>query len=226
MPRAAAARPLPVVSMREAILDAAERRFADSGYAGASVRDIASDVRLKNQASLYHYFPHKKALYEAVLARAVASLIPLWEGAAEGLAASSAGNGNGAAVVATYLDRVIDHLIARPHLARLIERAGLDEDRSVRPVVRKTMRPLYAAGLRVLEQSGGRWQPSELPHVAAGIYHLIFGYFANAGLLHAVLDEDPRSAEMIARQRRFVATAVARLLAPAQDARPTPQRIK
>jgi hypothetical protein len=87
------------------------------------------------------------------------------------------------------------------------------------------MRPLYIAGLRVLQESGSAWQPSELPHVAAGIYHLIFGYFANAGLLHAVLDEDPRSPEMLARQRRFLVNAIARLLS-VQEVAASPKPIK
>jgi AcrR family transcriptional regulator len=175
------------------------------------VRDIAADVGLKNQASLYHYYSHKQALYEAVLTRGVEGLLPLWEGAGDEIASSAATDG--AATVATYLDRVIEHLVAHPHLARLIERAGLDEDEYVRATVRSVLQPLYAAGLRVLQDAGGSWQPSELPHVAAGIYHLIFGYFANAGLLHAVLDEDPHSPEMLARQRRFLTNAIARLLA-------------
>ena len=43
-------------STRNAILDAAERRFAEYGFAGVSVREIAADAGLKNQASLYYHF--------------------------------------------------------------------------------------------------------------------------------------------------------------------------
>ena len=41
------------------ILDAAERRFAERGFDGVSVREIATDAGLKNQASLYHHFKNK-----------------------------------------------------------------------------------------------------------------------------------------------------------------------
>ncbi len=51
-----------------------------------------------------------------------------------------------------------------------------------------------------------------MPHLAAGLYHLIFGYFANASLLEAVLPEDPRSPTALARQAQFLKTAVARML--------------
>ena len=58
-----------------------------------------------------------------------------------------------------------------------------------------------------------------MPHLAVGLFHLIFGYFANATLLEAVLPEDPRSAAAVARQRRFLKTAVARLLGDEQASR-------
>src|ERR1700690_2496175 len=60
---------------RDVILDAAERRFAERGFAGVSVREIAADAGLKNQASLYHHFKNKRAIYEAVLSRGLAPLI-------------------------------------------------------------------------------------------------------------------------------------------------------
>lgn len=206
--------------MRDAILDAAERRFAEHGYAGASVREIANDVGLKNQASLYHYFRSKQALYVAALQRGVDALVPLWRDAGRAAAAAPDADTR-AAAFAAYLDRVMDHLIAHPHLAQLIERGGLD-DRQTRGAARRVLRPLYRAGLTVLQDAGAAWQPDALPHLAAGLYHLIFGYFSNAALLRAVLDEDPHNREMLARQRQFLKTAVAALLAspPAGDARP------
>jgi hypothetical protein len=110
------------------------------------------------------------------------------------------------------LDRVVDYLAEHPHLPRLIQRAGLDDNKHLRNSVTKLLQPLYTHGLRVLAGTGEHWDESEMPHLAAGLYHLIFGYFANATLLEAVLGENPRSATAVARQRRFLKTAVARLL--------------
>ena len=59
--RPAARRVREVRSTRDVILDAAERRFAERGFAGVSVREIAADAGLKNQASLYHHFKNKVA---------------------------------------------------------------------------------------------------------------------------------------------------------------------
>lgn len=201
-----------VTSTRDAILNAAERRFADSGFAGASVRDIARDVGLRNQASLYHYFESKEALYEAALARGVDALLPLWRAA--GIAIDASATDARSDAMGAYLDRVFDYLVEHPHLARLIERAGLDEDRFVAGAVASLLRPLYRQGVEVLRGASASWRPAQLPHLAAGLFHLIFGYFANASLLQAVLDDDPRSPDMLEQQRAFLKAAVARLLDP------------
>ena len=66
-------------STRDAILDAAERCFAERGFAGVSTREIAAEAGLRNQASLYHHFTDKRALYEAALARGVAPIVALME---------------------------------------------------------------------------------------------------------------------------------------------------
>ena len=50
---------------RARIIERAIEAFADAGYAGASVRDIARKARIR-VSSLYHYFPSKDALYRAV----------------------------------------------------------------------------------------------------------------------------------------------------------------
>lgn len=184
--------------MRGVILDAAERRFADRGYDGCSMRDVASDVGLKNQASVYHYFTNKQELYEAVLRRGVDALVPLWQ--------------RPDATLAANLDRLLDYLSAHPHLARLIERAGLEDDRFVQGAIVRLLRPLYGAGLDALRDAAHAWEPSELPHLAAGLYHLIFGYYANAALLRAVMGDDPERPEMLAKQRAFLTSAIARLL--------------
>jgi len=197
---------------RDAILDAAERRFAERGFDGVSVREIAADAGLRNQASLYHYFKHKRAIYQAVLGRGVSSLVEIVADSGREGGLRSDDPRARAANVASYLDAVLDELVEHPHLARLIERAGLDDSAYTRSVAPRLLRPLYAQGLDVLQDAGGPWQPPELPHLAAGIYHLIFGYFANAQLLHALLGEDPHSKEALARQRRFIKTAVAQLL--------------
>ena len=51
---------------RQAILDAALSVFAEKGYFGTSLRDIATAVGVRESA-LYNYFPKKEALFEALI---------------------------------------------------------------------------------------------------------------------------------------------------------------
>ena len=51
---------------RHAIMRAAERVFAERGYAGARMDDVASDVGIK-RASMVYYFRDKRSLYLALL---------------------------------------------------------------------------------------------------------------------------------------------------------------
>jgi AcrR family transcriptional regulator len=53
---------------RERVLKAALEAFAEQGFAGTSMRDIARTARIRSP-SLYHYFPSKESLYEAVQQR-------------------------------------------------------------------------------------------------------------------------------------------------------------
>src|SRR5436309_2817150 len=111
-------------STRDVILDAAERCFAERGFAGVSTREIAAEAGLRNQASLYHHFTDKRALYEAALARGVAPIVALME--------ESGGGWLDPGEVERNVDRLLDYLSEHPHLPRLIPRAGLDDSRARR----------------------------------------------------------------------------------------------
>jgi AcrR family transcriptional regulator len=51
---------------RQAVLEAALDLFAEKGYYGTSLHDIASGVGIRESA-LYNYFPSKEALFEALI---------------------------------------------------------------------------------------------------------------------------------------------------------------
>ncbi len=185
---------------RDLILDVAEHRFAERGFAAVSMREIAAEAGLKNQASLYHHFKNKRALYDAVLTRGV-ELILVRMATDTNVTSQE-----------DVLDHVIDILVEHPHLPRLIQRAGMDDNRVLARNVGKLLAPLYEQGLAVLEATSG-WPAADLPHLGAGLYHLIFGYFANAPLLEAVMSDEPRSPQSLVRQRRFIKLAVTALIA-------------
>lgn len=59
---------------RAAILDAATRRFADLGFAGTALEDVAADIQA-TRGAVYHHFISKKALFEAVLEELEADVV-------------------------------------------------------------------------------------------------------------------------------------------------------
>lgn len=61
-------RPTGAPDLRDAILDHAEQLFAERGFAGTKVRDIATAAQV-NQALVSYYFGGKQALFDAVFLR-------------------------------------------------------------------------------------------------------------------------------------------------------------
>ncbi|WP_089302607.1 TetR/AcrR family transcriptional regulator [Haloechinothrix alba] len=51
---------------RAAVLDVATRLFAERGYAGTALADVAADAQV-TRGAVYHHFSGKQALFEAVL---------------------------------------------------------------------------------------------------------------------------------------------------------------
>jgi AcrR family transcriptional regulator len=195
-------------STRDRILEVAGRHFADRGFAGASVRQIATEAGLRNQASLYHHFRNKRALYEAALARGIEPILAM-------VAESRRDDALGASLV----DRLVAYLAAHPHLPRLIHRLGLEDRRYLPSVVPRVIRPLYAEGVKALARRNPAWSASTLPHLAIGFYHLIFGYFVSAPLLEAALDLDPTAPAAVRRQQAFIREALERLVEPGTTSR-------
>jgi AcrR family transcriptional regulator len=194
------------------ILEAAGRRFAERGFAGVSMREIAADAGLRNQASLYHHFKNKRALYVAALVRGIEPIVAM---AAAGPASDAPESG--------LIDPLVEYLAAHPHLPRLIQRVGLEDQRYVPSVVPRVIGPLYAEGVKALARMSPQWSTADLPHLALGFYHLIFGYFASAPLLEAALGSDWTAPAAVRRQQAFVRAVFDLLVRPAAG-RPTRTR--
>jgi AcrR family transcriptional regulator len=66
MPEVKSRRELYSEATRAALLDEATALFAERGYAGTSLEDVASASRV-TRGAVYHHFASKQALFEAVL---------------------------------------------------------------------------------------------------------------------------------------------------------------
>lgn len=85
------------------IIEAAFAEFAEKGYAGARLEDVARRIGV-TKGTIYHYFPGKEDLFKAMIR---AHLLPL----IEGMRAISAGEASGRLLLTTLIDRAYDDLV-------------------------------------------------------------------------------------------------------------------
>jgi AcrR family transcriptional regulator len=108
MPEVKSRRELYSEATRAALLEQATALFAERGYAGTSLEDVASASRV-TRGAVYHHFASKRALFEAVLELQEARVT------AEVIAAASTADPWNAAMLAldTYLTHCCDPVYGR-----------------------------------------------------------------------------------------------------------------
>jgi AcrR family transcriptional regulator len=193
---------------REVILDTAERMFAARGVDGVAVRDLAAEMGI-TASSLYNHFASKQALYEAVVER---GLRPITE-----VITKSWQDGVRPEQVHETLDRLTTHLARHPHLARLLQRALLEESPTVQALIERWVLSLYRDGMAVVGKVArdAGWDAEEVPHLGVALFGMIFAYFTNAAALERWAGwGEPLSDHALAVQRRFLERSVIRLLGP------------
>ncbi len=196
------------------ILDAAEALFAERGFAGTAVRDIAARCEL-NPASLYNHFESKQALYEAVLARGLVPLIEVLRRSAEG--------GPGPLPADRMIEDVMAHLARTPHVPRLIQQEAVSGGTHLARVAQRWIRPLLVQGVAAAQRETRQgWADDEIPLLIMAWMNLVFGPFALAPLLAEVFHVDPLAPDALARQIRFLKKLARRLEAP-DSAQPPPR---
>jgi AcrR family transcriptional regulator len=176
------------------ILDAAERLFADRGYDGTSLRDIADAVGVK-VPSLYNHFPSKAELYRAVLERAWRPLFDLTRtdgqtGVAEGIIAESM------ALLTTH-----------PNVTRLLYQEALHGEAHLEDLRREWVAPMFDQGVETLRSSPAapdRWTDDEIPLLYVAFYNVFLGWFVTSSIFAESLGMDPTSPEGLHRQTMFL----------------------
>jgi AcrR family transcriptional regulator len=189
------------------ILDAAEIVFAESGFAGASVRDIAARAGL-NAASLYNYYPGKQELYEAVLDR---GLLPIVE-----LLGAEATRASDRPADLEVVDLVVDHIAARPAIARMLHYEALAGGESIARMAGRWIAPIYERAVDALRAgpAAGSWSEDELPLLIESLHNVIIGYFSMAPLMERIVGDDPLSPRRLASHKAFLKKYIERLLEP------------
>jgi len=100
------------------ILDAAEALFAEHGYHGVSVQDIAKAAEV-SKANVYHHFSSKEDLYFAVIKNSMQEMNELL---------NSFGQDESSTIeqISSFSKAHLEHLNQKPQIAKLVLRELLD----------------------------------------------------------------------------------------------------
>ncbi len=183
---------------RAAILEAAERIFAEVGLAGARTDAIASLAGV-NKALLYYYFKSKDGLYLAVLED---HLKAFHRRAGEVLSAG----GSARATLLRYVSTHFDFVSARPYYPRLVQRLLMAGGRPLERLAREHFAPLYRKLAEVIEQGvrAGELRRADSHHTVLSLVSLNVFYFSAAPIVKAVTGLDPYEKRNLARRKEEV----------------------
>jgi TetR/AcrR family transcriptional regulator len=180
------------------LLGAARRRFAEGGYRGTSLRDVAGDVGA-NVALIRYHFGSKAGLYERVIDEAMGPL-------RERLAAAFVAEGTLTERVQRAAGAYLDHLASDRDFPRLVQRALLDGDEPILRVGREHLRPLYEllrAFVPADEERLGRIEDAVVTLFGALAAPVLYG-----PLLEAVFGHEPLGRERLERRKKHVEALV------------------
>jgi AcrR family transcriptional regulator len=169
-----------VAQTRAALVSASRRLFGTKGFAATSVEDIARAARVTTGA-LYHHFPTKAAVFEAVFEQVHTEMLVA---SAEASAAADGALEKMAAGFGVFLDQVLEPEVQRiivtdgPAVLGLARFVELDERYALAPAV-EALEAATAAGVLRVED------PQTL-------VRLLFGAMTRAGLLIAS-SPDPKA---------------------------------
>ena len=189
----------------EKILDVAEEVFAERGFDGATLREVASRVGIRIP-SLYNHFASKDALYAAVLERGIGPVL-------QTLAASAADDQQSRSRI---LEETLAVLAERPNLPRLVLHETLAGGRHLRGMLEAWLGPVLLQAQELVERgpTAERWKPEQLPHLVLAMYNIVVGYFAAAPIYRDIDGRDLLSPEALRRQADFMQRLTELLFAP------------
>ena len=188
----------PARSTRDQILDEALRCFAEKGYEGTSLNDIAAGVGIR-RPSLLHHFPSKESLYGDVFER----LLSDWLERLDGAVAESAMGWDKAELV---LRACLDLFAETPDYVRIMRREALDGGIHLGIDLSGVLRPFFDSAVQYLEglMDEGVFTRLDARHLLITGYGAILTYFSDAPFVDGLIDDNAMNSKNIQAHQEHV----------------------
>lgn len=171
------------VSTRDQILDEALKCFAERGYEGTSLNDIAAGVGIR-RPSLLHHFPSKDSLYGNVFERLLSEWLERLE---ESIASPVTGWDKAELVLRSGFALFAD----TPDYVRIMRREALDGGEHLGMDLSTVLKPLFDAAVIYFQEQmdNGTFRKHDPRHLLITGYGAILTYFSDAPFIDELLED-------------------------------------